>query len=512
MNDLQQLIHSLQVSEKKSLQYFIKCLGSSSNSGEKLIELFHTLSKLNTAPSSDYLIKKLKLKDKSVLNVLAFRLKQKIFDFIILDNNLERYKQLDILNYTSIKLRKKLTQLNYLIRNKGTLKLLESELNSLINESIKQEIYSVAIDALQLKKQLFTRKKGIKEYLKVSHQLDILKEKEKNINNAIDFQTYFIARYEIKNTTTKNEINKELEEKLIELNESYLKHPSPLMKYLINFLENYYFTINENYLAAREVSLENLTLIQKSPSLLNKQKLGATYINLYTIDINLKEYKRAYNNIKAALQYFPKFSLNYYKTIESKMMVNCYLEKTGSALNDLKLLGTLTNSSYPVEFEKLKYYKAFILFHSKEYTKANRIINTGINMPIDKDGKDIYLRLIQICVLVSLNKLLLAVQHTDNLIRHYKRFHSKKNKNERLSKLVLLFKYLSNQDFTDIKLNEPLKKVIQTLSHDKKSMWEPLSPELYPIDKWVIEHYQLTLNSEKAMRIKSSIQALKTNS
>lgn len=512
MNELQQLIHSLEVSEKKSLQYFIKCLGVSSNSGEKLIQLLHIYSKLNTAPSKDYLVKKLAVKDKSTLNVLVFRLKQKIFDFIILENNLEKHKQQDTLSYTSIKLRKKLTQLNYLIRNKGTLKILESELNSLINESIKYEIYNIAIDAMQLKKQLYIRKKGLKEFHKINHQIDILREKEKNLNNAIDFQTYFVARNEIKNNLSNTELNKELRDKIIELNDAYIKNSSALLNYFIKIFENYYYTINENYETAREVCLENLTLIQKSPSLLNNQRIGSTYINLYTIDVNLKEYTRALNNIKAALDYFPKYSLNYFKTIETKMMVNCYLQKYSSALNDIKDLNKLTTSKYAFQFEKLNYYKVYILFHKKEYIKANKVLNNGINLPIDREGKDIYLRLVQICIFISLNKFLLAVDHTDNLLRHYKRFHSKKDKNERLNKLVLLFKYLSIQDFTEIKINDTLSKIFNSLLHEKKSKWEPLSPELFPIDEWIIKYYHLDLKSEKVNEMKFIKTELISNS
>lgn len=497
MNELQQLIHTLDVSEKKSLHYFIKCLGSKSNSGLKLFNLFQILLKLNTAPSAEYLIKKLALKDKASLNVLTFRLKHKIYDFLILDNNLEKTKQLDKLNYTSLRLRKKLTQLNYLIRNKGTIKLLESELNSLINESIKYEVYNIAIDALQFKKQIFTRKKGLKEFFKINQQIEILKEKEKNINNAIDFQLYFVAQNETKNNLSFTEKNKLLTEKIIELNEAHKKNPSNFLKYFIHILENYYYIINENYNTAREVCLENLKLIINSASLFNKQRIGATYIDLFTIDINLKEYKRAMNNINYALKYFPKYSLNYYKTIESKMMVNCYLKKYKSALNDIKELNKLSSIKFPVQFEKLKYYQASVLFQNNELSKANKITASGINLPINEDGMEVYLRLLQICIFISLKKLILAIQHTENLLRHYKRYYSNKYKNERLSNLVLLFKNLSKQDFTDIELNEKLNKIFNVLLNDKKCRWEPLSPELFPIDEWIINYYQLKLNPIK---------------
>jgi hypothetical protein len=507
MNELQELIHSLDASEKKSLHYFLKCLGAKANSEKKLIQLFNIFSKLKTNPSSNYLIKKLDLKDNNSLNVLKFRLKQKIFDLIILDNNIEKHKLQDNLNFKSVKLRKKLTQLNYIIRNKGTLKLIESELNSLINESIKYEIYSIAIDALELKKNLYVRKKGLKEFHKINNQINVLIQKEKNFTNALDFQTYFVASLELKNNLTDNEIINELKEKIIELNDALEKYPSAFLKFLIKIFENYYFTINENFETAREVCLENLNLIKKSPSLLNNQRIGSAYIDLYTIDVNLKEYKRALNNIKSALKYFPKYSLNYYKTIETKMMVNCYLKQYKNALNEIKNLSKLSSPKYAPQYEKLNYYKVYVLFLKKEYTKANTILNYGINLPIDKEGNDIYLRLIHICVLISLNKIIQAIEQTNNLIRHYNRFHSKKNKNERINNLVSLFKYLSKQDFTEIKLNEKLEKTFNSLLHDKASKWAPLSPELYPIDKWVIGYYQLNLSFEEVKK-KEQIQKI----
>jgi hypothetical protein len=189
------------------------------------------------------------------------------------------------------------------------------------------------------------------------------------------------------------------------------------------------------------------------------------------------------------------------------MMVNCYLKQYNNALNEIKNLSKLSSPKYAPQYEKLNYYKVYVLFLKKEYTKGNTILNYGINLPIDKEGNDIYLRLIHICVLISLNKIIQAIEQTNNLLRHYNRFHSKKNKNERIKNLVSLFKYLSKQDFTEIKLNEKLEKTLNSLLHDKASKWAPLSPELYPIDKWVIDYYQLNLSFEEVKK-KEQIQKI----
>lgn len=490
MNDLFQIIQTLNSSEKKSLHYFLKCTGNQPKSNIKVAELFKILDYRKKAPKSEEIIKKLSLKDKNTLNVYKYRLKQKIFDFLILENNIERIKREDKLNYTSIKLRKKVAQFNYLLRNKGTLGLLESELNTLINESIRYEIYNVAIDALHIKKQLYTRRKGLKEYFKIVNKLETLNHTLKIINKGFDFQNYFLAKLEIKNNQIEKELIIELRNLLFELNNDSKLYPSALIKYFIYKFENYYYTLTEDFNTAREVCIANLSLIQKSPSLLNQQRIGTTYIDIYTNDINLKEYKRALNNIKFALKYFPKQSFNYYKTIETRFMVNCYLRKFTNALIDLKNLKKLITNKDVIQQNSIMYYQAYMYFIKNDYKKANLLLNKKINLTEDIDRKDVYFKFLQILLNIALDKKILAIQQCENLERYLKR--KPLNENQKRAKLLYkLLKNLANQNFSDIILNKTLIKILSPLKTENKLKWQPLSPELFPMDDWLINYFKL---------------------
>lgn len=490
MNDLFQIIQTLNSSEKKSLHYFLKCTGTQPKINIKIAELYKLLDSRKKAPKPEDIIKKSSLKDKNTLNVYKYRLKQKIFDFLILENNIERIKREDKLNYTSIKLRKRVAQFNYLLRNKGTLHLLESELNALINESIRYEIYNVAIDALHIKKQLYTRRKGLKEYFKISNNIETIQKTHNIINKGFDFQNYFLAKLEIKNNQIEKELINELRNILFELNEQLNNYSSPFIKYLINIFENYYYTLTEDYNTAREVCIANLSLIQKSPSLLNQQRIGTTYIDIYTNDINLREYKRALNNIKFALKYFPKQSFNYYKTIETRFMVNCYLKKFSNALLDLKSLEKLITNKDVIQQNSILYYHAYMYFIKNDFKKANLLLNKKINLTEDIERKDVYFKFLQILLNLALDKRILAIQQCENLERYLKR--KPLNENQKRAKLLFkLLKNLANQNFSDITINKTLIKILTPLNTENKLKWQPLSPELYPIDEWLINYFKL---------------------
>ncbi|MFN4235473.1 MAG: hypothetical protein ACK4IK_11790 [Bacteroidia bacterium] len=507
MNDLYQIIHTLNSSEKKSLHYFLKCTGTQPKSNIKVAELYKILENRKKAPTPEELIKKLKLKDKNTLNVYKYRLKQKILDFIILENNIERIKSEDKLNYFGVKLRKKIAQFNYLFRNKGTLRILECELNTLINECIKYEIYNIAIDALIIKKQLYTRRKGLKEYYKTSKKIDLLQQTLNVINKGFDFQNYFLAQLEIKNNQREKELIIELRNILFELNKDVNQFPSALIKYLIYKFENYYYTLNEDFNTAREVCIANLSLIQKSPSLLNQQRIGTTYIDIYTNDINLKEYKRALNNIKFALKYFPKQSFNYYKTIETRFMVNCYLKKFSNASIDLKHLEKLITNKDVVQQNSILYYKAYMYFIKNDFKKANLLLNKKINLTEDIERKDVYFKFLQILLNLALDKKILAIQQCENLERYLKR--KPLNENQKRTKLLFkLLKNLANQNFSDITLNKTLIKILYPLKSENKLKWQPLSPELCPIDDWLINYFKLEHIEDLVLDEKIGLKAI----
>lgn len=493
MQDIYQLVHVLNSNEKKSFQYFLRCLGKSTEAGKIVENLFTFLSKRKKCPGKDAALKALRIKKDNHLNVLSFRLKQKLFDFLILENNIEKLKSKDPVNYYSIKQRKKLTQLNFLIRNKGTLKLIETELNSLINDSIKYEIYGVAIDALQLKKQLYIRKRGLKDISSINNKLLLLRETEKYINYAIDFQTYFLTKNEKLNFENSDANKRALEGIIYELKNASENYPSAFLKYFINLFEYYYFTINESYFLARETCLENLELIKKSKSLNTWQRIGSAYIDLYTVDINIREYKKALNNINTALTYFPKYSLNYFITSETKLKVLCYQKKFAQALKQVSLLNEIISNNDILQKNKIIFYKTFILFLKKQFKKANEEIISIKKLNVDKNGMDIYLKLIQICINIALNKFDFAVKLTENTEKYYKRYHAKKFKNERIKKLLKLFKLLSKQDFNNIIVTNAIKKSLTELSIEKNISWEPLTPEVYPLDIWITDHLRLNL-------------------
>jgi tetratricopeptide (TPR) repeat protein len=508
MKEIYQLVQSLENREKKTTESYLHCFSKQDNSNSSLTRLFLILSKRKRCPSNEEMVEKLQLKDKQALFYLNYRLKHKIFEAAVIDINIERLKSIDELNYVSIKLRKRLSQINFLVRTKGTLAIVKTELDNLIKEALKYELYPIVIEGYSLKKQLYIKKAAYANFLKINNLINTYSNAENAIKHAIDFHICFVAESNLEETFKDKEKRKLLEDIIFESNKQLDNFYSPTLHYYIKLFEFYYFTIKEEYTTARETCLERLKLLKKHVSINRKQRIGNAYIHLYNTDINMKEYTRALNNIHHSIKYFPKYSYNAFVAHETKFKVLFYLKRYTAASHLLeKIKNTNTNNDKFIN-HKIIYHKSFIYFIKGNYTQAISLLNQPLELNKDKSGHEIFIRIISVCCYLALKKYDKALWQLNNLIQNIQKT-KKYHVTERNKKIILLLKNILKQETPDIKLNTPLRKIILQLTENSNTQWEPLSPELFPIDEWLIQHFSIASTKATPAQNTNKKKALK---
>lgn len=502
MKEIYQLVQSLENREKKTTENYLHCFSKQDNSNSSLTRLFLILSKRKRCPSNEEMVEKLHLKDKQALFYLNYRLKHKILEAAIIDINIERLKIIDELDYLNIKLRKRLAQINFLVRTKGTLSIVRTELDNLIKEALKYELYPIVIEGYSLKKQLFIKKAAYANFLKINSLINTYSNAEDAIRRAIDFHICFVTESNLQEAFKDREKRKLLEDILFESNKELDNFYSPTLHYYIKLFEFYYFTIKGEYARARETCLERLTLLKKYVSINRKQRIGNAYIHLYDTDINMKEYKRALNNIHHSLKYFPKYSYNALVAHETKFKVLFYLKRYTAALNLLEKIKNTNTSNDKIINHKIIYHKSFIYFVKGDYAKTLSLLNQPLELNKDKSNYELLIRIITICSYMALKKYDNALLKLNNLTQNIQK-NRKYQVTERYKKIILLLKNILNQESSNIKVNSTIRKNILQLKEDSNTQWEPLSPELFPIDNWIIDHCNLNLKSKKVKSLTS---------
>ena len=428
--------------------------------------------------------------------MLKSKMRSRILDALVMDKNISASFKGDSSLALSLRARKRVMDLNYIIFSKGVLSIVPELIDEIVAIGIKYENYSSILEALKLKKYLKGFTKNLEEFLETNKRIAFYEYCDQAKGRAADHYYKLIARKDFQSSWSPTVIEKYLQEAIIELKRDFKYTQSGFVGYYLKILEIAYFQNQDDYMAARNSSVELLSIIKKYTSVYRKERVAIAFDNIGECDIFLCDFERAVSNFRSAQAIFPKHSQNLVLAQEMEFKALFYwnkFEETGKALARLK--GEIDMSIGDFRISKYSFYHACILFKQGNYKDALREVSQHLELSKDKAGWDIALRVLGIMCNLEMERMDEAALQEESLRKHIDRL--KKEKQEISQRDILIGRVLhesAKKGFMFSSLPAKTIEKIQALAgSDKKYRWQPLIPEMIPFHAWIAEKAKLQL-------------------
>lgn len=485
MENLQELIKSLNKSEKKMVRKFLSAYSSKGKSETVSLQLFDLLDRrkrvLNNKDCALILFNK---DDKNRIRVLKSRLKHRLLDALNTDIVLGN-QSYDENNKITIQLKKKIQQVQFLIfSNKGNLKTKLDLLDEIINKTNKYELYPILIDALSLKKTLVGFREGMDSFLKYDIQITEARHLNESQSHAINCYYKMILLYR---TTNPNhtQIQNTLKTYIEECDKLLFKANTSIGQYFLNIIKCGYFMEIKDYPSGIHVMQNQLALLLSNDIVYRKGRVGATHDYLSECYINIGDFAQASENSVKALTYFSPKSTNYIVAQQLHFRASLYRGKYNAAE---KLINEIV-SSYKDDLDKHRisthyFYQANLFFAKKEFKQCNRLLSQTFYFNHDRTGWEYNTRLLHIMCLIEQDKIEEANTKFINLNRTLKKHDVTEISTRNKLILQLLkqwFKAGGNKNIMNLKNSTTLNKL-----ELPENSWDPMKSELIPFHSWIL--------------------------
>ncbi|HXC04157.1 MAG TPA: hypothetical protein VNZ86_05350, partial [Bacteroidia bacterium] len=140
-------------------------------------------------------------------------------------------------------------------------------------------------------------------------------------------------------------------------------------------------------------------------------------------------------------------------------------------------------------FAKYLFYQSNVLYMQHKFKETLRLLNYKLQLSKDKQGWDVSIRILKIQTLIELGRLDEASTQVGSLLKHADRSFSGTELNPREKLIIRILRMLNREGFSESRIRVKIRKTTQMLRDNPAYMWEPLSSELIPFEKWLESHY-----------------------
>ncbi len=515
MENIYSLIKCLTSSEWESFRNYLTCFSTHESSEVKYLKLSDFLRKSEDCPSQkrcSYVI--YGAYDKTSIEKLKSRLKEKALDFLLTDISFDKQQELDEGDLAIIKIKKKSAQFQQLYYSKKRIpNLLHCMLDEIIALAKQFEQYSNLVEHLRLKKALVSWKKGKTEFEEIEFEIEFYNECGRLVNKAEHSYYELIMLGEFSGRNNKEKLDTFFIRSVEELDGYYQKTKSPLIKYHLKFLELGYYQHKENFLKSRSICLELLDIVRNNKSVYRRQRVGVVYDNLSRCEYYLSHFKQAAEWAREAQKHFNTGSENFCIALEQEFYA---LFSIGQYDQAVIIANKMINSASRKELGEFRYAKynvllANALFKLRRFNEALNLLSQEMEISKDKAGWETGKRILKIMTLIEMLKLDEASLAVMSLKQFFK-YNDKKGMtiSARDKKILNLLLVAERAGFLFSILNGNTEKHMHPLRSDDMNLrWEPFTHEVIPFHAWFAGKMKVNLNSipklVKAEKIKMAV-------
>ncbi|MAY83797.1 MAG: hypothetical protein CMP59_06640 [Flavobacteriales bacterium] len=420
-------------------------------------------------------------------NQLVKRTLDRVLESLILDINISRGDLYSPVFQYRFKIRKLIMQAS-ILQGRGLSSFSLKNFNWIIKTAKKYELYDELIETLYLKQAVVFNRDGQKAYDKIAEEIDYYESCRNLLRKSKDLYRSFYARASFQANTKK--LVSELESSLAKLEEDNKELKSANVSLYIYPLKMESATLKKDFDAGLDIGLRFIELLKTNPSIYSKIRIGIYYSNLADNEISAFRFSSS--------QRFSNYAIDY---LRDRMTINNVIAIELNALgfffdakyqDSLKSIDSIMNEPiidrYKLHKTKLFYYKAMSYFALEDYKKAYLLLNNLPDLEKDKEGWNVWIRIMRIICSIEQEKINLIDYDLESFRKYIQRVEKKSEIIERDKIILKLLIELEKNDFDyiymqDIKsFNKDLDK-IQSVSGEY--LWKPNSPELIIFDIWL---------------------------
>lgn len=330
-------------------------------------------------------------------------------------------------------------------------------------------------------------KEGAKKYDQLSKEIDFYETCRSLLRKAKDIYRSYFAEVSFKGKNIDKQ--EELASRIKEL-ESYVeKTNSANISNYMYLLKMEYAFVSKKYDYGLKVGKEFVETLKTNPVIYSNIRIGYVYFNLADNEISAMRFKSAVKFGLLAKETLINYkSINYILSLDFLATAYFFDGKFKEALNELGELESLSIlQKYPFHKSKIFYLKAMIYFASENYKDASLLLNNMPEIEKDKEGWNLWVRIMRLLTSIELLKLKLIDYDVESFRKYIERTDKKYNVGNR-EKVIL--KILIELDRCDYDFKETSKNCQELLDKlqliDSEYTWIPKSPELVIFHDWFL--------------------------
>jgi tetratricopeptide (TPR) repeat protein len=242
----------------------------------------------------------------------------------------------------------------------------------------------------------------------------------------------------------------------------------------------------ENYTYAENLLFRLIHLTESNKSVRYLSRISINYMNLAYTQFFLHKFEEAFENSKKASKVFLTHvnDLNIYK--EASVFALVYLKKYAEAEEVLQQIldsGSLGNK--PEQLSKRHIIMAVIKYLQGEYKSAFKHLQQTKEVETDREGWNLGIRMMNIYLTLSTEKIELADQRIGSMRKHIERTAKMRHLRKRDVVIFRILSQLSRSGFDFKEVWEERRKDFNLLRSDQSDYrWVPRSHELIIFDQW----------------------------
>lgn len=417
---------------------------------EKVGTLFDLVTQYDQRDESFYSQELYGKEPDNTFRVTKSRLKRMMENVLLSDKSLTTYRSKAIV--TRLQLRKKLLQAEILL-GRGAYQAGKNLLQNIISTAKKSDLLEEAYQAERLLYRNLNIRMGVKDYQKLTERLLSSNQLLMTIEEARIL--YYSVANLLQNQTLKEEEKENVRQTIDRLADLAGQTRHPQVQHLYYLSEVYYQQIDEADEQALDFCLQYLELIQQNEHLYTPQREAVAYGQLAQVHLRLLRLEEAASYAGKILKMFSKVEINYLRSLELCFVISFFDENWPLATEYLQeALSHPEFETAPHLAARWHYYEACLLFRQKKYQPAYLKLNDTTALLADKQGMNLYIRILEIMLLFELGHMDLLETKIVNLNQFVKRAQLQKQIRPKSLMSILGQWHRHHFDFTRIDLNK----------------------------------------------------------
>jgi hypothetical protein len=273
---------------------------------------------------------------------------------------------------------------------------------------------------------------------------------------------------------------------ILDLEEYYNATSLQSINFIVLMLRLQLAHYEEKYELAEQIILDIIRISDQYSALKKRSKLMQNYMNLAYTQFYLNKYEEAYlNALKATKEYIEKdLVLNNYREacVFALIYLNRYTEAEGWIA---KMLSSGIEGNNPEQLSKRHLMMGVLKYLQNDFKGAFKHLQFTKEVETDREGWNLGIRMLNIYLTLSTEKVDLADQRINAMRKHIERTSKMRNLRKRDIIIFRILSHLSRSGFDFKETWEERKKDFALLrSKTPDCFWVPRSHELIIFDQW----------------------------